>query len=167
MCQILCYELVQYTLSPINNLPYPNKENIATSLAAHCLYPTVFQKHPINRLQMVFSKSWLTSCPLKKGRGDFRAAGTADIVWAQAGERLITQDHYNQQVRVIISQSAGQGKMTLKYDHIAFLFTLLGHFPWIRVSIARKLFTFPQNVKYGKFIRQNTLIQQNYPIGQL
>lgn len=42
------------TLSPINNLPYPNKENIATSLAAHCLYPTVFQKHPINRLQMVF-----------------------------------------------------------------------------------------------------------------
>lgn len=116
---------------------------------------------------MVLSNSWLTSCPLKKGRRDFRAAGTADIVWAQAGERLITQDHYNQQIRVIVSQGAGQGKMKLKYDHMAFLFTLLGHFPLMKVNIAKKLFIFLQNVKYGKFIRQNTLIQQNYPIGQL
>ena len=70
--------------------------------------------------------------------GNIRAAGTADILGAWTGERLITRDHDNQQVRVIISQGTGQGKMTLKYDQTTFLFTLLGHYPWIRVSIAKK-----------------------------
>lgn len=53
-------------------------------------------------------------------QGNVRAAGTADTVGALTGERWITGNHHNQQIRVILSQSAGQGKMTLKYAQMAF-----------------------------------------------
>lgn len=55
-------------------------------------------------------------------RGTIRATGTADTLGAWSGERLITGDYDNQQVRVTISQGTGQGKMTLKYGQTTFLF---------------------------------------------
>lgn len=102
----------------------------------------VFQKHSINRFQMVLWESLLTNYPLRKSRGNIRAAGTADIVWTWAGERLITWDHNNQQIRVTISPACGRSKMTLRYDQMAFLFSLLGHFPQRRLSMAKRLWIY-------------------------
>lgn len=54
--------------------------------------------------------------------GNIRARITEEVLRASAGERAITEDHNNQQVRVITYQGTGPGKTTLQYDQMAFLY---------------------------------------------
>ena len=131
---ILCCP--HHLLSPI--LPSPNKENIATPLAAHCLCHTVFQKHSITDCKWFFGSHYWPAASEEK-QEKFQGSRRWDIVWTWAGERLITWDHNNQQIRVTISQHAGEVKwhlsMTRWPSHLPFGDTFLEEdWAWLRSS---------------------------------
>lgn len=106
------------TSSSITNLPTPTRK---TSPPAGCTVslPPVFQEYPINAGRGSFGCHGWPILPWGK-TGKFQGRRHCSTVGALTGERWITGNHHNQQRRVIIPQSAGQGKMTLKYAQMAF-----------------------------------------------
>ena len=138
---------------------YPSKENIATPLAAHCLCSIEFSKSFLWTDCRWFFGVMAAQLPSEDRWANFRATGTADIVWSLLVRDWLLETTAISKIRVILSQSTGQGKMTLKYDQMAFRFTLLGHFPGIRVSMAKKLWIyFSTECKIREVIRQKTSI---------
>ena len=138
MCQTLSYELVLYIYIYIisyHQLTLPQQENIATPLASHCLCHSL-PKAPYKWVANGSVGVMTDQLASEERWGGLRAADTADgssLGWCKIDSSRSWQSAHG---------DGRQGKITFKYDQVAFLFTLLGDFPWIRGSRAKKLWIY-------------------------